>query len=47
MLSLNSVFFKAFSLLQRPPVSAAFQMRLFLFAVVCQLVVGEPGELAF
>ena len=49
MLSLNSFFFffKAFSLLQRPPVSAAFQMRLFLFAVVCQLVVGEPGELAF
>lgn len=47
MLSLNSFLQKAFSLLQSPPVSAAFQMRLFLFAVVCQLVVGEPGELAF
>ena len=49
MFSLNSFFFffLSFSLLQRPPVSAAFQMRLFLLAAVCQLVVGEPGELAF
>lgn len=36
---------KRLSLLQRPPVSAIFQMRLFPFAVVRQLVVGEPGEL--